>query len=131
MPGWYYQRGMTWESQGSPSGEHFVQFKSDAQGSPSNLLQGVALDGRQVRRIRMSASIKLKQDNRTAANGSIPAVTIRYFDEPRALLGTNSLGPYKGNRDWKVESKIFSVPQAAREAIVSVGLFGGFSLTRQ
>lgn len=124
MPGWYYQRGLTWEAEGSPSGEHFVQFKSDAQGRPSNLLQGVALDGRQVKRIRLSASVKMTNVKLGLARDELPAVTIRYFDEQRALLGTNSLGPFRGTRDWKEESKIFPVPGAAREAIISVGLFG-------
>ncbi len=125
MPGWYYERGASWHSANdSPEGRHFVSFSNESQGSPTNLLQGVALDGRQVRRIRLSASVKLTDVKPGSDRDELPAVTLRFYDEQRSLLSTQWLGTFRGTRDWKAESKVFRVPVECREAIVSIGLFG-------
>lgn len=125
MPGWYYQRGLTWKGAGdSPSGGHFVEFENQAQGRPTSLLQGLALDGRLVKRIRLSASIKLDNVKPGADRSELPGVTIRFFDEQRSLLGTQWIGLIQGTREWRSESKVMRVPLGAREAIVSIGLFG-------
>lgn len=125
MPGWYYQRGLSWKAAAdAPGGKHYVQFQNDSSGRPTNLLQGLALDGRQVKRIRLSAFIKLDNVRQGMARDELPAVTIRYFDEQRGLLGSNAVGFFRGTRGWKNESRVFRVPVGAREAIVSIGLFG-------
>ncbi len=125
MPGWYYQRGLSWETSGdSPSGQHYVQFENENQGRPTNLLQGLALDGRRVKRVRLSASVRLT-DVKPGLDGSeLPAVTIRFFDDQRGLLGTQWVGFFRGTKNWKSESRVIRVPVGAREAIVSIGLFG-------
>lgn len=127
MPGWYYQRGLTWKQSNDSqliSGQHYVEFDNDTRGRPTNLLQGVALDGREVRRIRVSAAIKLEDVRPGLEANELPGVTVRFFDERRALLGTHWLGMNRGTRAWKAESRVFRVPTDAREAIVSIGLFG-------
>ncbi len=126
MPGWYYQRELTWEaSDDSPSGSHHILFRNATRGRPSNLLQGLALDGRVVRSVRLSANVKVTDVSVGLAPDELPAITIRFFDEQRGLLETQWIGLFRGTRDWKKESRVFRVPRAAREAIVSVGLFGG------
>jgi protein-L-isoaspartate(D-aspartate) O-methyltransferase len=125
MPGWYYQRGLTWEtSASSPQGKHFVTFRNEAVGRPTILLQGLALDGRQVKRVRLSGSVKVTDVKPGTTLDELPAITIRFFDEQRSLLGTQWLGFYRGTKNWKNESKILRVPAESREAIVSIGLFG-------
>lgn len=125
VPGWYYERGLTWETSDTcPQGKHFVTFRNDTQGRPSNLLQGVALDGRQVKRVRLSASVKVLDVKAGIDRDELPAVTIRFFDEQRSLLATQWLGSFRGTRDWKAESRVFRVPENCREAIISIGLFG-------
>jgi protein-L-isoaspartate(D-aspartate) O-methyltransferase len=124
VPGWYYQRGLSWQQDTQGSLGHYVEFDNDVRGRPTNLLQGVALDGRVVRRLKLSASIKISDVRVGLERSELPAVTIRFYDEKRALLGTQFVGPYQGTRDWKQESKTFRVPTEAREAIVSIGLFG-------
>lgn len=124
MPGWYYQRGLGWEAGSSPEGEHHVLFENQVKGRPTSLLQGLALDGRQVKRIRMSGAIKLADVQPGLGRDELPGITIRYYDEQRSLLGTHVIGFFRGSRDWKSSTKSFSVPKATREAIVSIGLFG-------
>jgi protein-L-isoaspartate(D-aspartate) O-methyltransferase len=125
MPGWYYERGLTWETDAnSPEGKHFVTFRNDTQGRPTNLLQGFALDGRHVKRIRLSASVKLSDVKPGMDRFELPAVTVRFYNEQRGLLGTQWIGGFRGTRDWTSESRVFRVPVDAREGIVSIGLFG-------
>ncbi|MCA9134188.1 MAG: protein-L-isoaspartate(D-aspartate) O-methyltransferase [Planctomycetales bacterium] len=125
MPGWYYQRGLSWEAgEENADGKHFVTFRNEARGRPTILLQGVALDGRQVKRVRLSAAVKLVDVQPGIDRDELPAVTLRFFDEQRGLLGTQWLGTYRGTKNWKAESRVFRVPAEAREAIVSIGLFG-------
>ncbi|MCR9291182.1 MAG: protein-L-isoaspartate(D-aspartate) O-methyltransferase [bacterium] len=124
IPGWYYQRQLSWIEGDSPEGQHHVAFDNDVSGRPATLIQGVALDGRQVPRIRLSATVKTNDVQRGLGREELPAVTIRYYDEQREMLGTQFLGSFSGTRPWKRESRIFRVPPASRFAIVSIGLFG-------
>ena len=55
----------------------------------------------------------------------LPAVTIQFFNAQRERLDVKWLGPYQGSSDWTEDGKEFKVPRATREAIISVGLFGG------
>ncbi|MFO0942976.1 MAG: protein-L-isoaspartate(D-aspartate) O-methyltransferase [Pirellulales bacterium] len=124
IPGWYYQRGLKWVTDAKNSG-HYVEFENDSRGRPTNLLQGLGLDGRQVRKVKLSAHVKYSDVKPGVDKTELPAVTIRFYDEKRALLGTQFIGPFQGTtRDWKTESRTFRVPTEAREAIVSIGLFG-------
>ncbi len=125
MPGWYYQRGLIWGTHDeSPSGKHFVSFENDRQGRPTNLLQGLALDGRKVPRVKLSASVKTTDVKVGLDASELPAVTVRFFDDQRNLLETQWLGPFRGTHGWKPHERVIRVPNQAREAIVSIGLFG-------
>ncbi|MFK7738295.1 MAG: protein-L-isoaspartate(D-aspartate) O-methyltransferase [Pirellulaceae bacterium] len=124
VPGWYYQRQLVLETAGAPSGKSYISFESDVAGRPSNLLQGVALDGRVVSRVRLSAVLKLENVQVGLARDELPGLSIRFFDEQRSMLGTHFIGPFRGTRDWKQEARVFAVPKGSRFAIVAVGLLG-------
>jgi protein-L-isoaspartate(D-aspartate) O-methyltransferase len=124
VPGWYYQRGLNWFADEKHPGQHFVEFENEVRGRPTSLLQGLALDGRAVRQVKLSAAIRLREVKVGLERTELPAVTLRFYDEKRALLGTQFLGMQRGNHDWKQESRLFKVPPETREAIVSIGLFG-------
>lgn len=129
MPGWYYQRGLSWiADESSPEGSHYVRFENEARGRPTNLLQGLALDGRQVKRIRVIAMVKVQEVRAGADRTELPAVVVRFFDEQRDMLGAQWLGFFQGTRDWNREVRVMRVPPATREAIVSIGLFGATGL---
>lgn len=124
VPGWYYQRGLTLRALHPSSEDFHVLFENDVRGRPTHLLQGLALDGRSVRKVRLSAKIQAKEIFPGLERDELPAVSLRFYDEKRALLGTQFLGPYTSTRGWKQDSKVFRVPEETREAIVSIGLFG-------
>jgi len=126
VPGWYYQRGLKWNTDStSPSGSHYISFTNDNPGSPTSLLQGFAIDGRVVTRLKVSATVKTDNVGVGQFREELPAVTLQFFDSKRERLAAQWLGPYKGNRKWKTDSKVFRVPPGTREAIISIGLFGG------
>lgn len=124
IPGWYYQRGLNWKSDSGLPDENYVEFENNVPGRPTQLLQGVPLDGRLVKRIKLSAQVRTKSVRPGLDRNELPAVTIRFYDQSRTLLATQFLGPFQGTSKWRRESRNFKVPQETREAIVALGLFG-------
>lgn len=125
ISGWYYQRTLTWkESDDAPSGTHFVRFENDVRGQPAHLLQGFALDGRVVKKVKLSGVCRF-EDIRVGLDASEqPSIMLRFYDDQRGLQGVQFAKPQRGARGWKTVSREFRVPAEAREAIVSIGLFG-------
>lgn len=126
VPGWYYQRGLTWVSDpASPSGSHYVSFTNSDPSSPTSLLQGFPIDGSVVQKLRVTATVMSEQVGPGYARDELPSVAVQFFDDKRERLSMQWLGPYKGSRRWKTDSRIFRVPPGTKEAIISIGLFGG------
>lgn len=126
VPGWYYQRGLTWNTdRKSPSGNHYISFTNDSPGSPTTLLQGFAIDGKLVPRLRVSATVKSDNVSVGQVRDELPAVTVQFFDAKRERLAIQWLGPYRGTLRWHTDRRVFRVPEGTKEAIVSLGLFGG------
>lgn len=125
VPGWYYQRGLSLETAGnSPSGKQYVEFRNDVIGRPSWLLQGFAVDGSAVKRLKVTATIKCRDVVEGQAKDELPVVLVQFFDAKRERLAAQWIGPFRGTQRWKTESKTINVPAGAKEGIVSIGLFG-------
>lgn len=125
IEGWYYQRNLEWvTSADSPSGEHHVRFENDTRGRPAHLLQGLALDGRVVKKITLSAAFQFRDIRGGLDATETPSVMLRFYDANRGLLGTQFIRPPRTSRGWKTVERQFRVPPGSREAIVSIGLFG-------
>ncbi|HMO14694.1 MAG TPA: protein-L-isoaspartate(D-aspartate) O-methyltransferase [Pirellulaceae bacterium] len=125
MPGWYYQRQLTREQEVlAPHGEYFVTFSNEVPGHAAHLMQGLAIDGRTVSNIVMSASFKCDNVRAGLNPSDLPAISIMFFDENRENLGTAFIGPFQGTRAWQNYDREIRVPEGAREAIVRIGLFG-------
>jgi protein-L-isoaspartate(D-aspartate) O-methyltransferase len=125
IPGWYYQFGCRQiEDAQAPEGKHVVEFKGTDPQLPSMLLQGMPIDGRAVKRIKLGAWIKVDHVKVGRDKEKSPAVAIQWFDGNRNRIGYNYVGGFKGTHNWKLEERVFNVPVEAREAIVSIGMFG-------
>ena len=128
VPGWYYgrqvQRVVGTSSDPAPQGTAFARFMNETPGLNSHLLQGIAIDGRQVSMIRLSGKCRTDDVRKGPEVESMPMIAISLYDELRRDLGTYWLGPFRGTRDWRDASRLIRVPLDTREAILRVGLFG-------
>lgn len=125
VAGWYYQRQLEWVTdQLAPSGTHYVRFSNDTPLLAAHLMQGFAIDGREVKHIRLSASVKIEEVRPSQYNEDLPALAVTFYDEDRKDLGTSLIGPFRGSRPWERYQEKIRVPVEAREAIVRIGLFG-------
>jgi protein-L-isoaspartate(D-aspartate) O-methyltransferase len=128
IPGWYYGRQFrlidaTDSAQPNATGK-LVRFENTVPGRDSHLLQGLALDGSAVPRIRMSVKIRTTDVQVGVRPEQLPTFAISFYDDQRRDLGTYWTSIYRGTRPWKEDSRIIRVPPTTREAIVRIGLFG-------
>ncbi len=125
VQGWYYQRQLTLEEDKSaPSGNRFVKFTNRQPGHKAHLMQGFAIDGREISDLTLSASIACENVVAGPHPDDLPLVAVTFYDELRRELGTRFLGPYFGTRQWRNRDLQVEVPEETREAIVRIGLFG-------
>lgn len=122
--GWYYQRQMKLEKQGSMDGTSYVKFTNDVPGQLSQLMQGFSIDGKQVPLVEFSVDFACKNVVIGNSKWDLPAATLSFYDEQREYLSIVNIGPFKNNESWGTTRQRIRVPIAAREAIVRVGLFG-------
>lgn len=124
VPGWYYQRLARLDTQAPSQGRACVTFSNEDPGRPASLLQGLAVDGREVRSIRVAAMVRLRGVRNIDKVGDYATVAMTFYDENRRDLGYQNAGPLEGTRDWHTVEKVFRVPETAREALFRIGLFG-------
>jgi protein-L-isoaspartate(D-aspartate) O-methyltransferase len=124
--GWHYQRQLELvEAKYAPEGKYFVRFANKEPGRATRGLQGMAVDGRQVGELEFSLWVRGKDLKRGRNPQERPVLGIVFFDQNRAMLGENWIGPWQGTFPWRKESERMSVPIQAREAIIRIGMEGG------
>ena len=129
--GWYYQRQMEVVEGLSPTGTHYVQFENKVPGQYAHVMQGIAIDGRQVPAISFSA--RIASENVIQGNGpdDVPVAAITFYNAQRKDLSTTYLGPVVGTSTWTQLTKPqIRVPIGTREAIVRIGLFGATGVAK-
>lgn len=125
VKGWYYQRQLKWKEDSlAPNGQHFVRFTNKTPGAHAHLMQGFAIDGRKVPKLKLSASTAHKNVAEGPHKNDLPCVALTFYDGDRKELTTSIIGPFQGSSQWRNHDLQVRVPIAAREAIVRIGLFG-------
>lgn len=120
--GWHYQRRA---DVSDDDGNPYVEFTNDERGRSSHMLQGLPLDGRQVRRLDVSVRIQADGVRYGPSRFDRPAMIVHLFDSNRAQVGQLILGPWRSDsNDWRTVTKTFDIPRTVREAIIQVGLNG-------
>jgi protein-L-isoaspartate(D-aspartate) O-methyltransferase len=126
--GWHYVRQAKAISQGAetkaPEGDRWLRFTNAQPGRASQALQGMAVDGRRVSRLRASCQVQASDIKSGPDESQRPGLIVTYYDERRAVIGNEQLGPWSGSFPWRPELGEFRVPLAAREAILRIGLHG-------
>jgi len=123
--GWHYQRQLELEeSSDAPEGTHYVTFSNSEPGRGAQALQGMPVDGRQVRKLDVSLWVKAENVRPGANELQQPVLAITFYDDNRAETGYIWLGPWRDSFDWQPVRRELRVPPRAREAVVRIGLTG-------
>jgi protein-L-isoaspartate(D-aspartate) O-methyltransferase len=123
--GWYFLRQMTLVTAAdAPSGQRYAAFKNAEPGRPALALQGMGVDGRQVKQLKVTLHVRAEDVRPGPVPSDVAMLIVIYFDENRADAGQGIMGPWRGTFGWQVQSARIDVPARAREAIVRIGLFG-------
>nr|AGC72186.1 protein-L-isoaspartate O-methyltransferase [uncultured bacterium A1Q1_fos_962] len=123
--GWYYQRqAQVKASTDAPAGKSVVRFEASRTGEESHLMQGLGMDGRKVRQVRLQTWVRTEGVTSQADPQSGPRLAITFYDEERRELATRWLGPWSGDAPWQQVSETIRVPGNTREMIIRIGLFG-------
>lgn len=121
---WHYQRQVEWKSGSPRDGEYYLEFTNDERGRPSQILQGLAIDGRKVAFVNLSLDVMVEETSPGAKAFERPALYIHFYDSIRRQVGDYRVGPWLRPQDWERTGRRFVVPPNAREAIIRVGLNG-------
>jgi protein-L-isoaspartate(D-aspartate) O-methyltransferase len=125
LAGWHYQRQVERvEAADAPSGKHYIKFTNAEPGRGCRVLQGFAIDGREVHRLQLSLSLRGKDIRPGQSVHELPVVGVTFYGDNREMLAERILGPWRGTFPWQHETALVDVPIRAREAIIRVGLFG-------
>jgi protein-L-isoaspartate(D-aspartate) O-methyltransferase len=108
----------------APSGQRYAAFQNTEPGRQARALQGIAVDGRQVKQLRITLHVRAEDVRPGPGPGDAAMLMVVYFDENRADAGQALMGPWRGTFPWEKQSARIEVPARAREAIIRVGLFG-------
>jgi protein-L-isoaspartate(D-aspartate) O-methyltransferase len=124
--GWHYQRQLTLQTDaaGAPQGDRFVTFHNSEPGRGCHALQGFAVDGRSVSELQLDFWVRADDVRHGAKPDEWPRIVVTFYDERRATLTQESIGPFMGSFDWREQSGRLRVPLRAREAILRIGLLG-------
>jgi len=124
--GWHYQRQLELvESPNAPDGKYYVRFFNTQPGAPTRGLQGMAVDGRRVSQLDFSLWVKAVAAAQGRSEQESAVLGIVFYDENRAMLTSDFLGPWFGTFNWRLETAQVRVPIEAREAILRIGMHGG------
>jgi protein-L-isoaspartate(D-aspartate) O-methyltransferase len=121
---WHYQRlSEVIADDDARDGRQFIRFANSVPGRNSAALQGMGIDGRQVREITVLVWVQAKEV-RSGPQRESADLVLCFYDQVRNPIAEMNVGPWVGTFAWKEQSKTFTVPQNAREAICRVGLLG-------
>jgi protein-L-isoaspartate(D-aspartate) O-methyltransferase len=123
--GWHYQRQLKLISDAeAPSGNHYVTFTNLHPGRGCRALQGLGVDGRKVKRLKLTLYVRGQDIRPGLASDQLPAAIITFYDENRDTASHGVMGPWRGTFPWRKQSAQIDVPPRAREAILRIGLLG-------
>jgi len=120
---WHYQRQTELRGDSPPEGRKYLQFANDEPGRLAQVLQGMALDGRKIRRLRVKLDVKYEQV-RGFGRSKQAGLMLHFYDSTRKPIADQIVGPWIGSQDWETVAARIRVPQDAREMIVRIGLNG-------
>ncbi len=124
--GWFYLRHARLDMTTlAGHGKQCLTFSNDEPGRGSQALQGMAVDGRVVHSLDLSAWVRCDNVHFGQTPDQLPRVLVTFFDEQRGAIAQQALGPWEGTFSWSKKRANVLVPLEARVAIIAIGLLGG------
>ncbi|MEX0725120.1 MAG: protein-L-isoaspartate(D-aspartate) O-methyltransferase [Planctomycetaceae bacterium] len=123
--GWHYQRQTEIVDQSAPEGDYFLKITNTEPGKGAQILQGTAIDGEQIGKLRLRFRVRLVNVQQGPEKFEKPGFSFMFYDRNRRTIRNVFLGPWAGSRRWTQESVEIPVPENAQEMIFGVGLLGG------
>lgn len=129
---WYYGRQIELIADpAAPEGERYLRLHNAEPGRPAQVFQGFPVDGRAVKQLGLSLSVRGDGLRVGARADEMPAVALQFYDEQRGRSKRVRLAPsgmpadrWLGSFGWQRVAGAAIVPTWAREGIVQVGLMG-------
>ncbi|MFP6765903.1 MAG: protein-L-isoaspartate(D-aspartate) O-methyltransferase [Planctomycetaceae bacterium] len=121
---WHYQRQVERKPDSPRDGGYYLEFTNKEPGRPSQILQGLAIDGRKVAFVNISLDVNMEETQPGPKSFERPALYLHFYDSIRREVGSFRVGPWLRPQDWERDGRRFAVPVQAREAIIRVGLNG-------
>ncbi len=123
LTGWYYQLQAKLSDRDAPEGRFCIQFENEEPGQRSQALQALGVDGSRIAALRFRLKFRVER----IVDGAQPfekAGLQVSFHNFRRLMGDVIAIHCVGSSDWQTASGTVPVPEAAREAVVRIGLNG-------
>ncbi len=124
IDGFHYQRRVEWVEGDAPDGERYVLFVNHEPGSLSQMLQGVAIDGRRVKRLQFLLDVWLREYKPGREPHERAGVVFHFYDERRKPISSPRVGEWSVSNTWARHEYSIPVPTEARELILQFGLNG-------
>ena len=121
---WHYQRQVERVKENARDGSFHLAFENADLGRPSQMLQGIAIDGRRIASIVLSLDVMIESVQVGDQPFDKPSITIHFYDSVRRPLNEGIVGPFTRKQDWERIGRKIEVPLTAREAVIRVGLNG-------
>jgi protein-L-isoaspartate(D-aspartate) O-methyltransferase len=111
VKGWYYDRQVKWrsdeaegveEANKSAEGTAHIEMVNDIPGQVAHLLQGIAIDGRFVAKLRFGGMVRYRNVRPGLDDDDLPYLALTFYDKNRKEVSTEYFGPFterpgKGN----------------------------------
>ena len=126
MPrGWYYIRqGRVVDVSNAPAGSKALELSSTTAGLSAHVMQAIGVDGRRVREIEITYSMRGNRVRYGRSSTERPGILIEFYDAKRAPVGFERKGNWSGTFGWTNGQLRIRVPAQSRLAVIGVGLFG-------
>ena len=114
--GWFFLRQMTVVTAAdAPSGQRYAAFKNLEPGDSARAMQGMAVDGRQVKQLKVTLHVRAENIRPGPSPSDAAMLLIGYYDENRADAGPPSvMGLWRGTFDWQTQCADSTCPPAPR-----------------
>ncbi|MCL2743605.1 MAG: protein-L-isoaspartate(D-aspartate) O-methyltransferase [Planctomycetaceae bacterium] len=118
--GWHYARNVKIISaKDAPEGKSFIRFTSN---NDAQILQGFAIDGKAIRKLTLSYSIRGKDIVPAQRRFQTNSAYLMFYDDDRNPISEGPIGMCSGSFSWQPVVQTISVPEKAKEAVLMIGL---------